>query len=172
MRYARLFSWLIFVLFFLVYLTAIKLVRGTNWPIQQQFIQQVAPFYTLQYPYKTSLQTAASAALQQQPQALQHHPETSYVAPVPLDQSGGVAKEARELGAHHVSFENEQNPQDGQLVQQQSGPEQQQPAITRRHHLPAAQSPSNQNVLQGHSQFAPKANQQPQFGQQQPAQGE
>lgn len=48
MRYARLFSWLLFVVFFLVYLTAIRFVRGQLQPAPQldyTQLQSLHPFY-------------------------------------------------------------------------------------------------------------------------------
>lgn len=51
MRYARLLSWTLFVVFFLVYLTAIKLVRGNFNHQQQQFIQQVVPLQQSYHPF-------------------------------------------------------------------------------------------------------------------------
>lgn len=52
MRYARILSWTLFVVFFLIYLTAIKLVRG-NYQLatgQRRLVQHISPqYYTQQY---------------------------------------------------------------------------------------------------------------------------
>lgn len=129
MRYARILSWTLFVLFFLVYLTAIKLVRGNQWQAQQHFIHQVAPLYTFQYPYQTASQTqrlipaASSVPLQ--------HQQVPSPNVVEL-----TSKEGRELGANqqHVTFGGNQDTYSLPPVQQQ----QHQP-ISRRNHLSVAQ---------------------------------
>lgn len=122
MRYARLLSWTLFVLFFLVYLTAIKLVRGGQWTAQQHFIHQVAPLYTFQYPYQPSHQPG-------------YLPQTAaLVAGRPLEPVPSVEepslKEARELVHHHVTFEAASAPA-AQPTSQQA-----QAGISRRHQLP------------------------------------
>jgi hypothetical protein len=149
MRYARLFSWLLFVLFFLVYLTAIKLVRGNNWPSaqQQHFIQQVAPIYTFQYPYQSGLLQATEQQALQQHQQLPAAPQEA----VPLPATIG-AKEARALDGYHVTFEADQ-PTLGDRVIQQAEPQQQQhQSADRRHHLPVSQ-PSSSNVVHAPGQI-------------------
>lgn len=129
MRYARLLSWTLFVLFFLVYLTAIKLVRGNHWPSQQHFIHQVAPLYTFQYPYQTNLQ---------QVQAQPAVPSTQYLAQdQPIFDS--TTKEAREL-SQHVTFAS---------TNSVATPDQTPQTITRRHQLPASHLSSN-NVYRHH----------------------
>lgn len=60
MRCARLLSWTLFVLFFLVYLTAIKLVRGDRQ--QQHWAQQVGALYAPHYTYQTPLKQARELA--------------------------------------------------------------------------------------------------------------
>ncbi|CAA2977101.1 carboxypeptidase M, partial [Olea europaea subsp. europaea] len=147
MRYARLLSWTLFVIVFLIYLTAIKLVRGNQWQQthQQQFIQQVAPLYTFQQPYNfqhAQLQTQSFLAHPQQQQQQQH-------------QQSHAAKEARELSdgnsgiAHHVTFDSDQQ----QLQQPQELQAKHQQPVTRRHQvpLPAQTSP---NVVHPHTQYS------------------
>lgn len=148
MRYARLLSWLLFVLFFLIYLTAIKIVRGNQWPARQYFIHEVAPLYTFQNPYQTNLR------LQQAP--LQSHQQSAITSSSQqkVDQQLAntivdlTAKEARELGTNqqqHVSFGAERS--------------QQHQTITRRHQLPLSPQQSSPNVLQNH--FPPNKHSQP-----------
>ena len=120
MRYTRLISWTLFVLFFLVYLTAIKMVRGNNLP-QQHFIQQIAPLYNFQQPYQQLQQTVAS-------------------------QNELDLKRARDFGGF-ITFE-QSSPASPLLVgsQEPAGQLQYQP-LSRRHQLPAAPEQQQQHFF-------------------------
>lgn len=59
MRYARIISWILFVLFFLVYLTAIKLVRGG------EFVQQIDPLHTYHPFFGQTFQSREAALVKQ-----------------------------------------------------------------------------------------------------------
>lgn len=65
MRYTRLLSWTLFVVFFLIYLTAIKLVRGDNLQQQQRFIKQVSPLQAAHPFFGQTFQTSEPAFLKQ-----------------------------------------------------------------------------------------------------------
>lgn len=54
MRYTRILSWILFVVFFLIYLTAIKLVRGSQQPHQRVLHVASAPnqFHHVQFQHQ------------------------------------------------------------------------------------------------------------------------
>lgn len=134
MRCTRLLSWTLFVVFFLVYLTAIKMVRGNHhhhqqYP-QQHFIQQVAPLYSFQQPYQFASGHLPSSSLSQ----LELDKINSQIA-------SHQFKQARDLNSQHqnyVTFETQQN---AQQLSQQVG----QSTLTRRNHLPH-QQPQQQPI--------------------------
>jgi len=170
MRYARLISWLLFGLFFLVYLTAIKMVRGNTWPVaQQHFINHVAPLYTFQYPYQSGASsTGANLA------------RTQTHFPAPLLASGLAPQTSEDLKQPRAQVVYSQAHPQAQTQQQQqvsleqspsaSQTPQQQAQLTRRHHLPApsvAQQSTNKHLHHHLAHQAQQLQQAPSVHQQQ-----
>lgn len=142
MRYARLLSWILFVVIFLIYLTAIRMVRGQSvFQHQQNFVTPI---------HQSAAGVTHLSAQSSQYPFFGHTYQTQ--------ESAHLLKQARDL-SDYVTFEQQQSPVGAQQViapaQSTQAQQQHQPSISRRQHSPqATQSSLNPFMAQSSPVFS------------------